>query len=70
MADSFKPVFSFAATNSLDVKIVNKILHMNNLHANLLRQLDIDPEALTFRYQGYVYRLTDVHETIACDLST
>jgi len=70
MTASFKPFFSFTATNPLDFKIVNKILYMNNLHANLLCQLEIDPEALTFRHQGYVCRLTDVHETIACDLST
>jgi hypothetical protein len=36
-------------------------VHVHDLHATLLALLGIDHEALTYRYAGRDFRLTDVH---------
>jgi hypothetical protein len=36
-------------------------VHVHDLHATMLYQLDIDHKRLTFKFQGRHYRLTDVH---------
>ena len=42
--------------------------HVHDLHATLLHQLGLDHEALTFRFQGRDFRLTDVHGKVLHDL--
>src|SRR5690606_33053866 len=36
-------------------------VHMHDLHATILRQLGLDHEKLTYRFDGRHFRLTDVH---------
>jgi Protein of unknown function (DUF1501) len=47
--------------------VVNKV-HMHDLHATLLHALGLDHEALTFRYAGRDFRLTDVSGRVVHDL--
>ncbi len=47
--------------------VVNKV-HMHDLHATLLHALGLDHEALTFRYAGRPFRLTDVYGRVVHDL--
>ena len=47
--------------------VVNKV-HMRDLHATLLHALGLDHEALTFRYSGRDFRLTDVSGEVVHEL--
>jgi hypothetical protein len=47
--------------------VVNKV-HMRDLHATLLHALGLDHEALTFRYSGRNFRLTDVAGQVVHEL--
>ncbi len=47
--------------------VVNKV-HMRDLHATLLHALGLDHEALTFRYSGRDFRLTDVSGQVVHEL--
>lgn len=47
--------------------VVNKV-HMHDLHATLLHALGLDHEALTFRYSGRDFRLTDVSGQVVHEL--
>jgi hypothetical protein len=40
--------------------VVENEVHVHDLQATILRQLGLDHERLTFRYQGRDFRLTDV----------
>ncbi|MDE0818152.1 MAG: DUF1501 domain-containing protein [Pirellulaceae bacterium] len=42
----------------------NKV-HMHDLHATILHILGINHEALTYRYAGRKFRLTDVYGHVA-----
>ena len=41
------------------------ILHVNDFHATILHLLGLDHEALTFKFQGRNFRLTDVGGAVA-----
>lgn len=41
--------------------IAENPVHVHDIQATILHQLGIDHEALTYRFQGRQYRLTDVH---------
>jgi len=41
---------------------------MHDLHATLLHALGLNHEALTYRYAGRDFRLTDVHGRVVHDL--
>ena len=43
-------------------------MHVHDLHAMILKQLGIDHEKLTFKYQGRHFRLTDVHGKVVKEL--
>lgn len=49
------------ATDELGAKAVENPVHIHDLHATILHLLGIDHEALTYRYAGRDFRLTDVH---------
>ena len=58
------------ATDEFGFKAVEKRVHVHDLHATMLHLLGFDHEALTYRYAGRDFRLTDVsgnvlHEIIA-----
>jgi uncharacterized protein (DUF1501 family) len=48
-------------TDELGYNIVRDGVHVHDLQATILNQLGIDHEALTYKFQGRRYRLTDVH---------
>ena len=43
-------------------------VHVHDLHATMLHLLGFDHEALTYRYSGRDFRLTDVHGEVIEDL--
>ena len=55
-----QPGIVYGETDELGYNIVKDPVHVHDLHATMLHCLGIDHEALTFRYQGRRYRLTDV----------
>ena len=52
------------STDEFGYNIVEDPIHVHDFNATLLKQLGIDHERLTFRYQGRRFRLTDVHGEI------
>ena len=48
------------ATDELGYKSVEKVVHVNDLHATILHLMGIDHLRLTTRFQGRDFRLTDV----------
>ena len=56
---------SYGQTDELGYNAVEDVVHVNDLHATMLRLLGIDHTRLTYRFQGRDFRLTDVHgETV------
>jgi Protein of unknown function (DUF1501) len=51
---------SHGATDELGYAAVQDPVHVNDLHATMLRLLGIDHTRLTYRFQGRDFRLTDV----------
>jgi hypothetical protein len=51
---------TYGATDALGFHVVENEVHVHDLQATILRQLGLDHERLTFRYQGRDFRLTDV----------
>ncbi len=56
-----KKGFAHGATDEFGHKAVQDKVHMHDLHATLLHMLGLDHERLTYRYDGRLFRLTDVH---------
>lgn len=52
--------FSYGATDEYGIHAVEGRMHMTDLHATLLALMGLDHEALTYRYAGRDFRLTDV----------
>ena len=48
------------ATDEFGWHAVEDKVHVHDLHATILHLMGIDHEALTYRYSGRDYRLTDV----------
>lgn len=55
-------------TDELGFNAVEDPVHVHDLHATLLHLLGLDHKALTFRFQGRDFRLTDVHGEIVTKL--
>jgi uncharacterized protein (DUF1501 family) len=51
---------SHGATDELGYSAVQDVVHVNDLHATILRLFGIDHTRLTYRFQGRDFRLTDV----------
>jgi hypothetical protein len=51
---------TYGATDDLGYNAVENPVHVNDLHATLLRQMGIDHLKLTYRFQGRDFRLTDI----------
>ncbi len=49
------------ASDDFGFNIAEGGVHVHDIQATILHQLGIDHEALTYRFQGRQYRLTDVH---------
>ncbi len=55
-----KQGFSYGATDEYGTHAIEGRMHMTDLHATLLALMGLDHEALTYRYAGRDFRLTDV----------
>jgi hypothetical protein len=55
-----KPGVSIGASDDFGFKITADPVHVSDLHATILHLLGLDHEALTYRFQGRDFRLTDV----------
>lgn len=56
-----QPGVTHGETDELGFGAIKDQVHVHDLHATILNQLGIDHEALTYRFQGREFRLTDVH---------
>jgi hypothetical protein len=55
-------------TDEFGFNVVEKPVHVHDLHATLLHLLGMDHERLTYRFQGRDFRLTDVHGKVVDEL--
>jgi hypothetical protein len=60
--------FTYGATDDYSYNIIEKPVHVHDLHATMMQQLGIDHERLTYKFQGRHYRLTDVHGHVVKDI--
>jgi hypothetical protein len=51
---------TYGETDELGYAAVKDVVHVNDLHATMLRLLGIDHTRLTYKFQGRDFRLTDV----------
>ncbi len=65
-----RPGIVFGETDPYGYNIVDRPVHVHDLHATMLRALGIDHERLTYKHQGRRYRLTDVAGRVVDDLLT
>jgi arylsulfatase A-like enzyme len=63
-----KPGISYGKTDDYCYNIVDKPMHVHDLHATLMHLMGVEHERLTYRYQGRDFRLTDVHGHIVRDI--
>lgn len=56
---------TYGATDEHGVAAVEDRMHFHDLHATILHLLGLDHEALTYKYAGRDFRLTDVHGEVA-----
>lgn len=63
-----KKGFSYGATDELGIRAVEGRMHTNDLHATLLALMGLDHKALTHRYAGRDFRLTDVAGQVHSDI--
>ena len=60
-----KQGYRYGETDDWCYNITRDPMHVHDLNATLLHTLGINHEALTYRFQGRDYRLTDVHGDVA-----
>ena len=63
-----KPGFSYGNTDEFGTHAVEGRMHTMDLHATLLALMGLDHEALTYRYAGRDFRLTDVGGEVANEI--
>jgi hypothetical protein len=56
------------ATDDIGLSIADGKVHVHDLHATILHLLGFDHEALTYRYAGRNFRLTDVSGEVIKEL--
>src|SRR5437763_2428336 len=59
---------SHGETDEFSYNVVDKPVHVHDLHATILHCLGIDHTRLTYKFQGRHYRLTDVHGNVVKEL--
>jgi hypothetical protein len=64
----FKPGMSYGQTDDFGYNVAENPVTVHDLQATVLKQLGIDHEKLTFKYQGRRYRLTDIHGEVVKDI--
>jgi arylsulfatase A-like enzyme len=55
---------TYGVTDDFGFKVVDKPVHVHDLHATILYLMGIDHTKLTYRYSGRDFRLTDVSGTV------
>jgi hypothetical protein len=60
--------FSYGQTDELGFGVVENKVHVHDLQATILHLLGLEHTALTFRFQGRDFRLTDVHGEVVNDI--
>lgn len=63
-----RPGMTYGETDDYSVNVVERGVHVHDLHATLLHLMGIDHERLTYKYQGRDFRLTDVHGRVVRDI--
>ena len=63
-----KPGISYGTTDDYGYNIVDKPVHVHDLHATMLHLMGVDHERMTYKHQGRRFRLTDVHGHVLNDL--
>ncbi|PAW65190.1 MAG: sulfatase [Opitutia bacterium Tous-C1TDCM] len=58
----------YGETDELGFGVVRDKVHVHDLQATILHLLGFDHEALTYRFQGRDFRLTDVHGHVVKDI--
>ena len=59
---------AYGATDDFGFKAVENRVSIHDLHATILNQLGLDHTALTYRYAGRDFRLTDVFGEVVKDI--
>ncbi len=55
---------AYGATDEFALSVAENPVHVHDLHATILHLLGFDHKALTYRYSGRDFRLTDVHGSV------
>jgi hypothetical protein len=63
-----KPGMVYGETDELGMNVAKHPVHINDFHATLLHLFGLNHEALTYRFEGRDYRLTDVAGRVIRDL--
>lgn len=63
-----KAGMTYGATDEVGLKAIENRVHVHDLHATILHLLGFDHTALTYRYAGRDFRLTDVHGNVVHDI--
>ena len=63
-----KPGYSHGSTDDFGYYAQDNKVHMHDLHATILHLLGINHEALTYRYAGRDFRLTDVYGEVVKEI--
>jgi hypothetical protein len=64
----FKGGLAYGRTDEFGFEAIENRVHINDLHATILRQLGLDHQKLTYRYSGRDFRLTDVGGNVVHDI--
>ncbi|MEM7385976.1 MAG: DUF1501 domain-containing protein [Verrucomicrobiota bacterium] len=63
-----KPGMTYGATDDFGYNVAENGVHVHDLQATILHLLGIDHEALTYRFKGRDFRLTDVHGRVVREI--
>jgi hypothetical protein len=63
-----KPGLTYGETDEYGYNVTKDPVHVHDLNATILHCLGIDHTALTYKYQGRHFRLTDVRGTVVKDV--
>jgi arylsulfatase A-like enzyme len=58
----------YGTTDDFGMNVVDRPVHVHDLHATILHLMGLDHEKLTYRYAGRDFRLTDVHGNVVHEI--
>jgi arylsulfatase A-like enzyme len=61
---------TYGKTDDLGYGVIDKKVHVHDLHATIMHLMGIQHKKLTYRFQGRDFRLTDVHGKVIKDILT